>query len=363
MKIVTIVGARPQFIKAAAFSRVWRNRPGCSEILVNTGQHYDDNMSDVFFRELGIPVPDRSLGIGSGSHGEQTGRMLAAIEQALLVECPDAVLVYGDTNSTLAGALAAAKLHVPVAHVEAGLRSFNRAMPEEINRVLTDHVSAWLLVPTETAAANLRREGLDGRHVHHVGDVMYDIALRAAPMADRLATYPAVLDLAPGSYLLATVHRAENTDDSQRLRMIFAALEEAGRRWPVVLPVHPRTRKALSNLALRPEAIRMIDPVGYLDMLNLTRWARAVITDSGGLQKEAYFHRVPCLTLREETEWTELLEGGWNHLLSPTDATSLLEGLMMHLECRVDDLPTWRPLYGDGQAAEACADLLEHSGR
>jgi UDP-GlcNAc3NAcA epimerase len=363
-KIVTIVGARPQFIKAAAFSRAWRSRPGCSECLIHTGQHYDENMSDVFFRELSIPTPEITLGVGSGSHGVQTGRMLAAIEEVLQAERPDALLVYGDTNSTLAGALAAAKLQVPVAHIEAGLRSFNRAMPEETNRVLTDHVSDWLLAPTETAVANLRREGLDGRHVHHVGDVMYDIALLAAPLADRLATFPAALGLRPREYLLVTVHRAENTDDPRRLRTVFTALEEAGRRWPVVMPVHPRTRKALATLDLIPKKVQLLDPVGYLDMLNLTRGARMVMTDSGGLQKEAYFHRVPCLTLREETEWTELVEAGWNQLLSPAVALKdLCEGMLLAIDEKEHNRPTWRPLYGEGHAAVLCADLLQTAER
>lgn len=357
--IVTIVGARPQFVKAAAFSRVWREETGGREILVHTGQHYDENMSDVFFRELRIPTPDITLGIGSGHHGDQTGRMLAAIEGVLLEHRPGAVLVYGDTNSTLAGALAAAKLHVPVAHVEAGLRSFNREMPEEVNRVLTDHVSDLLLVPTLAAAANLAREGLGGRGVHHVGDVMYDIALLAKPLAEEHSRYPDALGLAEGEYVLATVHRAENTDDPARLRAIFEAFVEVSRRCPVVLPVHPRTRKALAGSGLPLDGLRLLDPVGYLDMLQLTRSARLVVTDSGGLQKEAFFHRVPCVTLRNETEWVELVESGWNLLLPPDTPGGLASELLAQVDRDRSVLPDWTPLYGDGRAAQACAALLQ----
>lgn len=359
-KIVTIVGARPQFIKAAAFSRAWRADPARREVLVHTGQHYDENMSDIFFRELGIPAPDISLGIGSGDHGAQTGRMLEAIEAVLQRERPDALLVYGDTNSTLAGALAAAKLHIPVAHVEAGLRSFNREMPEEINRVLTDHVSDYLFVPTVTAAANLEREGLGGRSVHHVGDVMYDIALLAAPLAEKHSDVLDRLGLRPDGYVLATVHRAENTDEPRRLDAIVTALRDLSRAWPVVLPAHPRMRKVLAGSSLDLGGVTVVDPVGYLDMLTLTRNARAVATDSGGLQKEAYFHRVPCGTLRDETEWVELVECGWNHLLPPDSA--LGKGLRTLARQGREGLPAWEPLYGTGHAAEACVEILSWAG-
>lgn len=358
MKIVTVVGARPQFVKAAAFSRVWRAQAGCREVLVHTGQHYDDNMSNVFFRELGIPTPEVNLGIGSGNHGEQTGRMMAAIEKVLLRENPDTLLVYGDTNSTLAGALAAAKLHIPVAHIEAGLRSFNRSMPEETNRVLTDHVSDWLLVPTANAATNLRREGLGDRRIHHVGDVMFDIALLAGPLAEKHAKLPKALGLGPGGYLLSTLHRAETTDDPAILSAVLTALAEIGRTHPVVLPMHPRTRKLIASLDVDLSSLKLIEPVGYLDMLSLTRGARAVITDSGGLQKEAYFHRVPCLTLRKETEWTELLDCGWNRLVPPRPDPRFHDDLRNALELASGPAPEWKPLYGDGRAAEMCTALL-----
>jgi UDP-GlcNAc3NAcA epimerase len=357
-KLVAIVGARPQFIKAAAFSRIWREELGHVEILVHTGQHYDENMSDVFFRELRIPTPEVTLGVGSGDHGAQTGRMLEAIENVLKSEKPDAVLVYGDTNSTLAGALAAAKLHIPVAHIEAGLRSYNRAMPEEINRVLTDHMSDLLLVPTQTAVENLRREGLSERGIHHVGDVMYDIALLATPLAEQHSRKVEELGLKSGGYVLATIHRAENTDDPDRLTAIFQALCLAARQWPVVLPVHPRTRKALSGLNIPLEGLVLIDPVGYLDMLSLTRHARTVVTDSGGLQKEAYFHHVPCITLRGETEWVELVSAGWNRLMPPENNPQLAESLFSSIEAATKGLPLWQSLYGDGNAARLCAQLL-----
>lgn len=311
MKIVTIVGARPQFVKAAAVSRFLR-RHG-AEVLVHTGQHYDDNMSRVFFEELDIPPPACDLGIGSGGHGAQTGAMLAAIENVLLKEKPDRVLVYGDTNSTLAGALAAAKLHVPVAHVEAGLRSFNRRMPEEINRVLTDHVSDLLFCPGATAVANLAAEGIRAG-VHPVGDVMHPALMHAAAVARDKSDVLARLGLSAGGYALATVHRAENVDDPERLQRIISALRDVSRQRPVVFPVHPRTRRQLPELHAGGGLIP-IDPVGYLDMVRLEAGAAVILTDSGGVQKEAYWLRVPCVTLREETEWVETVREGWNVLV------------------------------------------------
>ncbi len=312
MKIVTIVGARPQFIKAAPVSRELRKQH--TEVLVHTGQHYDENMSAVFFRELEIPEPDCNLGIGSGSHGQQTGAMLGGIEAVLIAEQPDWVLVYGDTNSTLAGALAAAKLHIKVAHVEAGLRSFNRRMPEEVNRVLTDHVSDMLFCPTQTAVKNLAREGLT-QGVHLVGDVMHEALLWAA---ERARTQSVILDrlvLMKKGFLLATVHRAENTDDPVRLRAIVEALVSLDD--PIVFPIHPRTRKALDRLEFPtlPSRVKVIEPVGYLDMVHLEQSARTIMTDSGGIQKEAYWLGVPCVTLRDETEWVETVESGWNVLV------------------------------------------------
>lgn len=312
MKIVTIVGARPQFIKVAPVSRELRKAH--HEVLVHTGQHYDDAMSAVFFRELDIPEPDYNLGVGSGTHGEQTGEMLKRIEPVLLAERPDWVLVYGDTNSTLAGALAAAKLHIPVAHVEAGLRSFNRNMPEEINRILTDHISDLLLCPTWTAVENLRREGIT-EGVHLVGDVMHEALLWAAERARTKSTILERLGLSEREYLLATVHRAENTDDPARLQAIldaFMALDEI-----VVFPVHPRTQARLNALgfSVNISRLKLIPPVGYLDMVRLEQAACAILTDSGGIQKEAYWLGVPCITLRDETEWVETLEGGANVLV------------------------------------------------
>lgn len=311
MKIITVVGARPQFIKAAPVSRELRQRH--TEVLIHTGQHYDDAMSAIFFRELEIPEPDVNLGVGSGPHGQQTGAMLARIEEILLVERPAWVLVYGDTNSTLAGALAAAKLHIPVAHVEAGLRSFNRRMPEEINRVLTDHISALLFCPTQTAVDNLAAEGIT-QGVHLVGDVMHEALLWAAERARTHSTILERLGVREKGYLLATVHRAENTDDPARLRAIldaFAALDE-----PIVFPIHPRTKARIETLGLKSKIanLKSIPPVGYLDMVQLEQSARMILTDSGGIQKEAYWLGVPCVTLRDETEWVETVETGWNVL-------------------------------------------------
>lgn len=353
MKIVTIIGARPQFIKAAAVSRVLQAQTGIIEKLVHTGQHYDANMSDVFFSELEIPPPAYHLGIGGGQHGEMTGRMLAGIEAVLLKECPDWVLVYGDTNSTLAGALAASKLHIPVAHVEAGLRSFNRRMPEEINRVLTDHASDVLFVPTATAVTHLSREGITGNSVHLVGDVMYDAALYFAKKAERDSTILSTLNLSPAGYVLATIHRQENTDDVNRLRSIFDGLGSID--LPVVLPLHPRTRKKLEEckIVIAP-TIRLIDPVGYLDMVQLERCAAVVATDSGGVQKEAFFYGVPCITLRDETEWVELVDLGWNKIVPPTDPRLIAEAVQNVMGRQgAEGQP-----YGDGQAAQKIVRVL-----
>ncbi len=360
MKIATIVGARPQFVKAAVVSRALRALPDCQETLIHTGQHYDENMSAVFFEELEIPAPDYHLGIGSGSHGQQTGRMLEGIENVLREEAPDWVLVYGDTNSTLAGALAAAKLLIPVAHVEAGLRSFNKRMPEEINRVLTDHVSDSLFAPTEAAVRNLEREGIAGGRVHLVGDVMYDAALYYAERAEAHSRILETLGLESGGYVLATVHRAENTDDPTRLAAIFAGLARNAAEAPVVLPLHPRTQAALTREGLLAQAeakLRLIEPVGYLDMTQLEKNARVIVTDSGGVQKEAYFYRVPCVTLRDETEWVELVEAGWVRLLTPDSAERVAAGVRAALGG-----PTGQEkasnLYGGGRSAAQISALL-----
>jgi UDP-GlcNAc3NAcA epimerase len=351
VKIVSVVGARPQFIKCAPVSRALRKRH--EEILVHTGQHYDANMSEVFFTELAIPAPDYHLGVGSGTQGEQTGRMLAAIEGVLLAEEPDAVLVYGDTNSTLAGALAAAKLNIPVAHVEAGLRSFDRSMPEEINRVLTDHASTLLFCPTKTAAANLAAEGIT-EGVHLTGDVMVDALRYNIEVAERESAILGTLGLSEGAYSVATVHRAANTDSRERLAAIMAGLGDID--GPVIFPAHPRTLKYLQAYglmdALAP-TIRLIGPLPYLDMLRLMAGARRVLTDSGGVQKEAYILRVPCITMRENTEWVETVEDGWN-VLTGADAEKIARAARR-------DAPEesgHAGRFGDGQSAERIAGLL-----
>ncbi len=310
-------------------------------------------MSEVFFDELEIPQPDYHLGIGSGTHGSQTGKMLEAIEAVLIQEQPDWVVVYGDTNSTLAGALAAAKLHIPVAHVEAGLRSFNRKMPKEINRVLTDHSSDLLFAPTETAVKNLLHEGIPENKVHLVGDVMYDAALYYGAKADTQSQILSKLGLSPKGYILATIHRSENTDDAARLQAIFQGLMQVDQKIPVVLPLHPRTRKALERENLFSEvseSLVLIDPVGYLDMVMLEKNACLIATDSGGVQKEAFFYRVPCVTLREETEWVELVEMGWNSLVPSNDKNIILKYIQDLLkspsieQCNIQ-------IYGNGHAA------------
>lgn len=358
MKIVTVIGARPQFIKAAPVSKALSGRSGVEEVLIHTGQHFDDLMSDVFFRELGIPAPRHQLGIGGLSHGAMTGRMLEAVERVLIEEKPDRVLVYGDTNSTLAGALAAAKLKMPVAHVEAGLRSFNRGMPEEINRVVVDHLSSMLFAPTDAAVENLSREGIAPDAIRRTGDVMYDAALAFGQTAEKHSRILENLALRSKSYLLATVHRAENTDDVARLRCVFEGLAEVSRRYPVVLPLHPRTRNILDGIAFRPpETLRMIDPVGFLDMVMLEKHALVVATDSGGVQKEAYFHRVPCVTLREETEWVELIEAGANRLAPPRDAGTVSRAIEAALATPPGVFDG--ELYGKGDAAEQIAACLE----
>lgn len=360
VKVVTIVGARPQFIKAAAVSRAIAAHDELTEKLVHTGQHYDDNMSRVFFDELEIRPPDYSMGVGSGTHGEQTGKMLPAIERILADERPDWTLVYGDTNSTLAGALAAAKLCIPIAHVEAGVRSFNRRMPEEVNRVLTDHVSDLLLAPTAAAVAHLAHEGIPGDKIQLVGDVMYDVALYCGERAEAKSDILRTLGLAPREYILATVHRAENTDDPARLRAVFHGLATAAQRLPVVLPLHPRTRGALDRAGIDVASdarLRVIDPVGYLDMVALERGAALVATDSGGVQKEAYFHGVPCVTLRDETEWVELVEAGWNRLVAPNDAAEVAVAVNDALD-RLSAMPPRKDLYGGGQAAQAIVECL-----
>jgi UDP-GlcNAc3NAcA epimerase len=354
MKIATIVGARPQFIKAATLSRCIEGLAGITEVLIHTGQHYNANMSVVFFSELDIRKPDHHLGIGGGTHGENTGRMIEAIEKVLIKEKPDWVLVYGDTDSTLAGALAAVKLHIPLAHVEAGLRSFNRRMPEETNRVLTDHAADLLFVPTTTAVSNLAAEGITGDKVQLVGDVMYDATLYYQAKARKPAAV-AVNDSKP--FVLCTIHRAENTDDAVRLTAIVQTLNQLADQMPVILPLHPRTvaaMKRLQGVTLNP-AVQVIEPVGFLGMTWLLAQCTVVVTDSGGVQKEAYFHQKPCLTLRDETEWVELVDAGFNRLLSPF-ATDVLE-VFKQMQSVV--IPKGVGLYGGGDAAGKIVSNLE----
>jgi UDP-GlcNAc3NAcA epimerase len=376
-RLLTVVGARPQFVKAAMVSRAIAAHNAVNadgqivEEIIHTGQHYDENMSEIFFRQMGIPKPAANLNVGSGSHGAMTARMLEGLEREMQARKPDWVLVYGDTNSTLAAALAAAKLHIPVAHVEAGLRSFNRRMPEEVNRVLTDHVSALLFCPTTAAVENLKREGIvDG--VHHVGDVMYDAALVFGEIAERQSTALRDWGLSSKGYFLATVHRAENTDDPERLKGIWSAFERIGTsEAPLVFPVHPRTRAKLTALSLcgsealplchsgaggdargpLTSAVQLLPPLSYLDMVLLEKHAKAILTDSGGVQKEAYFHGVPCVTLRDETEWVETVSAGWNGL-----AGAEMEAIVRAVMSAVPGKPIGE--YGTGRTAEAVVARL-----
>ncbi len=364
LTLVTIVGTRPQFVKAAAMSRAIatyntaRGDPAdmVREIIVHTGQHYDHAMSRVFFDELGIPEPDLNLGVGSGSHGVQTARMLEAIENALTSHEHDAVVVYGDTNSTLAGALAAAKLHIPVIHVEAGLRSFNKRMPEEVNRILTDHVSSVLLCPTRAAVSNLQKESItDG--VHLVGDVMYDSTLHYQSMINGKTDALASHKIEPLSYLLATVHRAENTDKRSKLSAIFESLGEMASKTPVVVVLHPRTKKKIEDFNVNiAENIKLIDPVSYLSMLQLQLNALGIVTDSGGIQKEAFFLGKPCLTIREETEWIETVDLQAN-TLAGSDGNTIHRWHANLINGRLQPSKNAMP-YGEGNATTKILDIV-----
>ena len=350
-KVITVLGARPQFIKASVVSRALMSHPEIEEVIVHTGQHFDANMSSIFFEELGIPAPKYNLGIGGGTHAQNTGRSMEGVEAIIEKERADIVLVYGDTDSTLAGALAAAKLFVPVAHVEAGLRSFNRRMPEEINRIVTDHLAAWLFAPSRVAVENLAREGIAGDGVRMVGDVMYDSVLAFTGLAESKSDPLNSHGLIPQGYILATLHRKENTDDTDRLRQILSGLALAP--CEVVLPLHPRTRKRLIDLGIPTHPpLRFIDPVGYLEMLLLEKNARLIATDSGGVQKEAFFHRVPCVTFRDETEWVELVELGVNVLVGANAE---------RIGAAIKEQPgrlAFSPIYGDGRAADAIAAAI-----
>jgi UDP-GlcNAc3NAcA epimerase len=376
MKIVTIIGARPQIIKAAALSRAIQNHYSdrIHEVIVHTGQHYDDNMSQVFFDELGIPKPDYNLHVGSASHGVQTAKMIEGIEKILMDEKPDYIVLYGDTNSTLAGAVAASKIHVPVAHIEAGLRSFNKSMPEEINRIVCDHCSTLLFTPTKAGLENLRREGfsidesgpstgsgtsvptIDNPKVYHCGDIMYDNSLHFANIAEEKTDIIQRLDLAGKPFILATIHRDSNTDHPERLSAIFRALIQLSKECQVVLPLHPRTNKLLkTNLdedlqkqIFSSPDIKLIPPVSFLEMIALERHAQLVMTDSGGVQKEAYFFKKPCIILRPETEWVEIVETG-NAILADADESRIMQA-WQHF--KVNPPTSFPEIFGDGHAAE-----------
>jgi len=352
MKIISIVGARPQFIKAAPVSKCLR-RSGHNEFLVHTGQHYDNFMSDIFFKDLNIPKPDINLNIGSSSHGRQTAGMIINIEEILISEKPDIVLIYGDTNSTLAGALASVKLNIPIAHVEAGLRSFNKQMPEEHNRIVADHLSSLLFCPSQTAIKNLLNEGINSG-VHFTGDVMYDALLQHIEISEKKSDIMNRLSLKKKEYILATVHRAENTDNKKRLAAIFNALEKiAHDLYPVLLPLHPRTKKMLQHYQFSLSKITVIDPLSYLDMLLLEKESRVILTDSGGIQKEAYWLRTPCITLRDETEWVETIESGWNVLTGsdPKKIVESVQNIAKGLECSYE--------YGDAKSSEKIVKIVE----
>ncbi len=355
MKVLTILGARPQFIKSAPLSLALANQ-GIDEVLLHTGQHYDPGMSDIFFEELKLKKPKYNLGVNGGGHGMQTGKMLLQIEEVFLNEKPDRVLVYGDTNSTLAGALAAAKLHIPVDHIEAGLRSFNKKMPEEINRIIADHVSSLLFTPTETATKNLLEEGFSKNVIKQVGDVMYDTVLHYKPGADKkFQDLQDLYKINKGSYALCTIHRAENTDDLSRMKEIFSSLNKVGKALPILFPIHPRTRKYLNDINTEIKNIHFIEPVGYTEMLSLTANAKIILTDSGGLQKEAYFLETPCVVLRDQTEWVELLNHSNHALIEFGKENSLVEKIH---EVLSRGFSYSSSLYGNGKASSKIVDVL-----
>ncbi|MCX8490584.1 MAG: UDP-N-acetylglucosamine 2-epimerase (non-hydrolyzing) [Cyclobacteriaceae bacterium] len=355
MKIVTVLGARPQFIKAATVSRALK-KSGIDEIIIHTGQHFDANMSQVFFDEMDIPHPNYNLDIQGLNHGAMTGRMMEQIEHILIKEKPACVLVYGDTNSTLAGALTAAKLHIPVAHVEAGLRSFEMKMPEEVNRILTDRISQLLFCPTETAVANLEKEGFQNFpcEIEQPGDVMFDAVLYYQQKAETVATIVRKRHLTPNHFVLCTIHRAENTNDPEKLRGICEALNEINKQLPVVLPLHPRTKAYLTSQAISLDAT-IIEPQGYFDMLSLLKNCKLVMTDSGGLQKEAFFFKKFCLTLRDQTEWVELINAKVNYIVG-SEKTGIVS---MFNRLKNEPYPTTGAMYGEGNTAQLIARKLK----
>jgi UDP-GlcNAc3NAcA epimerase len=356
-KIVTVLGARPQFIKASVVSHVLREQGKLNEILVHTGQHYDANMSDVFFAELGMNPPHHFLDVHGGGHGVMTGRMLSEVERVLLQEKPSAVLVYGDTNSTLAGALAAVKLGIPIAHVEAGLRSFNMAMPEEVNRILTDRISRWLFAPTDAACQHLLREGFAPSQIYAVGDVMLDVALHHGAKVTAEGGLLKKFGLTAHGYVSATIHRAENTDHPARLAAIVNALSKVAEKLPVVWPMHPRTRAILMSSGLQsllPPSVLVVDPLGYLDMVQLEKYSAVIATDSGGVQKEAFFYGVPCVTLRDETEWVELIDAGWNRLARPSSGPEVANAILSAVGSKGSSVSP----YGAGDAANKIVEQI-----
>ena len=371
IKIVTVIGARPQIIKAAALSRAIKNKfsDKIKEVIIHTGQHYDENMSQVFFDELGIPAPDYNLGVGSGSHGVQTAKMIEGIEEILLKEKPDYLVVYGDTNSTLAGAIAASKIHIPIVHIEAGLRSFNKAMPEEINRICCDHCSTMLFSPTSTGYKNLINEGfspnnekpfnIDNPGIYHCGDVMYDNSLYFGSTANSQEP------TAKSNYILCTIHRNNNTDEPDRLKSIVDALIKISEEKDIIIPLHPRTKKLLDvnldletyNTFINRSSIHIIEPVSFLEMISLEKNAELVITDSGGVQKEAYFFKKPCIIIRSETEWKEIVEVG-AALIADADKDKIIEGYYHFKDNRIEEFPE---IFGDGKAAEfICNELISN---
>ncbi len=363
MKIATIIGARPQFIKAATISHLLQNDDEIEETIIHTGQHFDDAMSKVFFSELGIKKPQYNLGIKGKSHGQMTGLQLYEIEKILLDKTPNWVLVYGDTNSTVSGALAAAKLNIPVIHIESGLRSFNRNMPEEINRIITDHISKLLFSPTEVALKNLISEGLCSStgysKCYMVGDVMYDAAKIFGKKADATSNIIKRINITPNNYILATIHRAENTDQTDRLINIFNAFEKISNEIPVIWPIHPRTRNKLKEKNLIPKKTNIIEPVGYLDMMMLEKNSSVIATDSGGIQKEAYFHSIPCVTIRKETEWVELVDSNWNILADPNSSDDLVKKILS----RVNKKGKKINIFGDGNSAKKIIHTIKEMSR